>query len=142
MASELAFIDILRDDATIGALVGGTGTSARVYPMERPHKISLPAVTVTLQDIEPNDTKDGVSTLDVEIIKVEYYDSTYKNTTASSGAFHLAETGRTALDRVSGTFSNVEIQSARFTDQDMFTIEINNNLIYVVEHEYSVRVVR
>lgn len=142
MAAELAIIDILRNDATVGALVGGTGTSARVYPYEMPQKANYPAIIVSLEDIEPNDTKDGVSTLDVEFIRIECMDTKFKKTSDSSGSYHIGEAARTALDRTSGTFSSVVIQSIRFDGSDPYTTEINNKVIYVNELTFKVRVIR
>ena len=92
MSAELAVIEILRSDATVGGLVGGTGTSARIYPIERPQTSTLPAITVTPDDIEPSDTKTGVSKLDEEFIQVLYYSSDYNDNK------DLVEAGRVDYD--------------------------------------------
>lgn len=136
MAAELALIDILRDDATIGALVGGTGTSARVYPIERPQTSLFPSITVIPDDIDPSDTKTGVSKLDEEFITVYYYSDTYSSNNSLSVA------GRSALDRNGGTYNGVVVQSIRFEDRDSWVEEIENRVIYVTEHNYKVRVQR
>lgn len=142
MASELAIIDIIRNDSAVGELVGGNGTNARVYPLDVPQKATFPAIVVSMEDIEPYDTKDGVSTLDVEYIKVECMDTTYKNTTKESGSWHIGEAVRAALDRTTGTYSNIVCQSIRFDSSSMFTEDINNKVIYVNEQIYKVRVER
>ena len=132
----IGVIDILRDDATLGALVGGTGTSARVYPIERAQKDGLPAVTVTIDAIEPYDTKSGVSTLDEVQVSVVSYGSTYDSARQTSNAC------RGALDRTSGTYNTEVIQSIQFQDQYTDIEEINNASVYFIEQIYNVRLVR
>jgi len=142
MASELAIIDILRDDATVAGLIGGSGTKARVYPYEMPQKAVYPCVVVSMEDIEPSDTKSGASALDVEYIKVECIDIKFKNSAESSGAYHIAEAVRSALDRTSGTYSAIVCQSIRFLSKSGYMAEINNNILYIQEQTYKVRVKR
>jgi hypothetical protein len=138
MAAELALIDILRDDVTLGALLGGTGTDARVYPFDRAEGSALPAIIVRGQDIEPSDTKDGVSTLDSEFIQVLIQDSNINQLLGT-----IEPRVRTLCDRVSGgTYNTVVIQSSRFEDRDTWSERLDNKEIYTVEHIYKVRVKR
>lgn len=138
MAAEIAVIDILRDDATLGTLLGGTGTSARVYPLERPQGSSMPAILVRGQDIEPSDTKDGASTLDTEFIQVLMYGEDLNQLILT-----IEARVRTLLDRIApGTYNGVVIQSSQFQDRDTFLEAIDNDSKYVVEHIYKVRVKR
>lgn len=132
----IGVIDILRDDATIGSLIGGTGTSARVYPIQRPQNEGLPALTVDVDSTTPHDTKDGVSTLDEVFLTVISYAYDYDD------SLDLASSCRTALDRVSGTFNTEVIQSIQFLNQTTEVEEINNRVIYWTEQEYKVRIVR
>ena len=46
----------LSTNAAVGAIVGGTGQSARIYPMLRPQGAALPAVTYQLIDRPRIDT--------------------------------------------------------------------------------------
>lgn len=142
MASELAVIDILRNNAGTAELIGGIGTNARVYPFDMPQKATFPAIVVSIEDVEPNDTKDGVSALDVEYIKVECMDTTYKNTTNESGTYHIGSAARLALDRISGTYSGIVCQSIRFDSSSIFTETVNNKIVYVEEQIYKIRVER
>jgi hypothetical protein len=138
MAAEIALIDILRDDATLGALLGGIGTSARVYPLERPQGSGLPAILARGQDIEPSDTKDGVSTLDTEFIQVLMYDEDLNQLILT-----IEARVRTLLDRIApGIYNGVTVQSSQFIDRDTFLEQIDNNSFYAVEHIYKVRVKR
>ena len=131
MAAELAIIDILRNNSSVTSLIGGAGTNARIYPYDIPQKAVYPCIVVTLEDIEPSDTKDGVSDLDTEYIKVESIDTKLKDTEKGSGAYHIAEAVRSALDRTSGTYSSVIVQSIQFDNFSGFTAQINNNLLYI-----------
>ena len=132
----IGVIDILRNNANVGARVGGTGANARVYPVHRPQKEPLPAVTIATEDIEPSDTKSGVSALDRLEVRVISYASTYDI------ARLLAEDCRNAIDRVSGTFNGQQIQSIRFLDSFDDVEEIENSLVYFVEQNYNVRLIR
>jgi len=131
MAADIAVIDILLNDANVSGEV-----STRVYPLERPQKTTLPAIMVRLNDVEPNDTKDGVSTLDVEYVGVFIYGATY------SSVYTLSGYVRTALDRYSGTNKTVVVQSSQFYDSSTYVDEIDNNTIYVQEDEYKLRIIR
>lgn len=127
----IGVIDILKTDAPIIARV-----STRVYPIEREEKQPLPALTVSITDIDPSDTKSGVSTLDEESIIVTSYASTFNECKL------LSEECRTALDRVSGTYAGLIIQSAYFLDQFTDFEEINNKKVFFIEQNYKVRVER
>jgi len=131
MAADIAVIDILLNDANVSGEV-----STRVYPLERPQKTTLPAIMVRLNDVEPNDTKDGVSTLDVEYVGVFIYGATY------SSVYTLSGYVRTALDRYAGTNKTVVVQSSQFYDSSTYVDEIDNNTIYVQEDEYKLRIIR
>jgi hypothetical protein len=132
----IGVIDILRTDANVAARIGGAGNSARVYPMERKQGSTLPALTVEVTDIEPSDTKSGVSRLDEEFTTVTSYADTHE------ACRLLAVDCRTALDRASGTHSGEVIQSVQFlsllTDKEL----INNKKVYFIEQNFKVRVLK
>ena len=132
----IGVIDILRDDASVGARVGGTGTSARVYPNVRAQKGALPAVTVSLTQTEAHDTKDGVSTLDEEYVTVTSYSDDFTE------CRNLAQDCRSALDRASGTYNSQVIQSIQFLDKFTDYEQIENNIVHFIEQNYKVRVLR
>ena len=131
MAADIAVIDILLNDVNVSNQV-----ATRVYPLERPQKSTLPSIMVRVNTTEPNDTKDGVSTLDVEYIGVFIYGKTY------ASVYTLAGYVRTALDRYSGTNKTVVIQSSQYYDSSTYMEEIDNNSIYVQEDEYKIRIIR
>lgn len=133
MAAEIALMDILRDDATLAALVG-----TRCHLLELPQGATLPSIIVRGESIEPSDTKDGVSTLDTEFIQVLMYGQDLNQLILT-----IEARVRTLLDRIAGgTYNGVVIQSSQFQDRDTFLEQIDNNSIYAVEHIYKVRVKR
>ena len=144
MAAEIALMDILRNDAALGAQLGGTGISARVHILERPQKGIFPAIVLRGQDIDPSDTKDGVSTLDTEFIQVLMYGENLETLIQT-----IESRVRTLCDRiVDGTYNDVVIQSSQFLDRDTFLEQFDNTSarlsksVYAVEHIYKVRVKR
>lgn len=133
MAAEIALINILKNDAMLAALIG-----TRVHLLELPQGATLPSILVRGQDIEPSDTKDGVSTLDTEFIQVLMYGQDLNQL-----IIVIEARVRTLLDRIiGGTYNGVVIQSSQFQDRDTFLEQIDNNSIYTVEHIYKVRVKR
>lgn len=133
----IGVINILKVDAPVTARIG-TGADARVYPLEREQEADLPAVTVDQTDIDPSDTKSGVSSLDEEIVTVTSYDSVF------SSCRSLADDCRAALDRASGTHGGVVIQSngIQFLNEFVDKEEVNNAKVFFIEQNYKVRVER
>lgn len=84
------------------------GVTTRTYPNKAPQGTVLPFLVYTVVLTSPNDTKDGVSDLDVIRIQVSVFSNTYAN------AQTLAGSVRTALDRYSGTIQSVVIDSINF----------------------------
>jgi len=127
----IAAIDILLNQSAVTDLVG-----TRIYPMRRNQKDSLPAITIEIENTEPTNVKSQTSTLDSQFINVKSYGSTYKS------ALDLSSAVRTALDRIDGTYNLVEVQSIQFLDEFTDVEEINNNLVYWVEQNYKLRIIR
>lgn len=147
MAAEVAIVGILKGDATLAAELGGVGT-ARVHILRRPQTGAFPAIVIRRQDIEPSDTKDGVSTLDQEYIQVLMYGKEGEST-LNTLILNIEARVRTLLDRVApGTYNGVVIQSSQFIDSDIFEEVVDNTAtrqtssVDVIEHIYKVRVKR
>ena len=123
---EKAIENILTNDAPVVAITTSVNPH-RVPQGENPY----PAITYSRINNEPEDTKDGVSTLDVIRVDVDMWSADY-----ATGK-DLADKVRTALDRASGTFNTRVIQSIRFeTDREFFD---NGAQIYHFNQEYSIR---
>ena len=127
----IGVINVLENDTDVFARVG-----VRIYPMEREQGSALPAISVENTDIEPNDTKDGVSTLDEEFTSVTSFASTYAE------CLLLAAECRTALDRYVGTNQRVVIQQCVYLNEFQNKANINNVRIYFIEQNYKLRIIR
>jgi len=124
-----AIYSILTSDSDINAIVG-----TRVYPQIAAQEAAFPFVVYVLQNIDPSDTKSGVSTLDEVRYDIIVASESYAE------ASDLTNKIRTALDRYSGTVSGVVIDSIQFTDLD-----VNNDPgteTYLTSSEYIIRVKR
>lgn len=122
---EKAIFDILTNDGPVSAI------TTQISPNAIPQNSNFPAITFERISNTPEDTKDGVSTLDVIRIDVDIWDDDY-----STGK-DLADKVRTALDRTSGTFVGRVIQSIRFeTNRELFD---DNLEIHHFNQEYTIR---
>lgn len=126
-----AIYNILSNDTDVAALV-----STRIYPnIVEQDKVDLASVIYKVDNTEPTNTKDGPSTLDVIRVYVwalaEGYDSSH----------NLSEKVRVALDRKSGTFAGVVVDSIMFDsrDEDDYDADLNKHF---VSNVYSIRVRR
>ena len=125
MKTGLAIYDILVNDAGIDALV-----DERIYPNVVRRRAShsgdlFPFIIYDISGDSPGDTKDGVSTLDSVSVMVSGYSKTYNE------ASDLAAAIRTALDRVSGTYNTIVIQSIQFEGyDDLFDDDSGDEGIY------------
>ena len=87
-----------------------------------------------LQNVEPSDTKSGVSTLDEIRYDIVVASETYAE------ASDLTEKIRTALDRYTGTVAGVVIDSIQFQDIDVDNDPATET--FVTSSEYIIRVKR
>lgn len=124
-----AIYSILTSDSDVSAIVGN-----RVYPQIAAQEAAFPFVVYILSDIEPSDTKSGVSTLDEARYEVLAVCETYAEVA------DLTNKIRTALDRYTGTVAGVVIDSIQFTDID--TSNDDKNEVYLTSSEYIIRVKR
>ena len=124
-----AIYSILTSDSDVNAIVG-----TRVYPQIAAQEAAFPFVVYVLQNVDPSDTKSGVSTLDE--VRYDFIVASENYAEASD----LTEKIRTALDRYSGSVAGVVIDSIQFIDLD-----VNNDPgteTYLTSAEYIIRVKR
>jgi hypothetical protein len=124
-----AIYSILTSDSDVNAIVG-----TRVYPQIAAQEAAFPFVVYVLQNVDPSDTKSGVSTFDE--VRYDFIVASENYAEASD----LTEKIRTALDRYSGTVAGVVIDSIQFIDLD-----VNNDPgteTYLTSAEYIIRVKR
>ena len=98
-----AIYDILSNDAPVSGVVG-----TKIYPLRISQNVSSPAISYTTYSNNATDTKSGVSELDQVMFQVSSFDKSYEV------AADLNEKVRTALDRKSGTYGTLEIQSIQY----------------------------
>lgn len=107
-------------------------TSTRIYPEMATQDATYPFIVYSVTDTAPTDIKDGVSPLDVVSVSVMMYAESY------AVALDLAEKVRAALDRMTGIYDGVNVQSAKFSGQSSGDMHLDKH-IFVVEQEYTFR---
>jgi len=131
MESGLAIYNILANDTPVSAIVG-----TRIFPNVAKQTTSFPFIIYDVQSENPTDYKQGVSSLDTDNVMVSCYCKTY------SQASDLAKKIRTALDRVSGTYNGVVIQSIKYDGyNDLFTESSANQGIYRKALQFNLRII-
>ena len=107
-------------------------TSTRIYPEMATQDATYPFIVYSVTDTAPTDIKDGVSPLDVVSVSVMMYAESY------AVALDLSEKVRAALDRMTGIYDGVNVQSAKFNGQSSGNMHLDKH-IFVVEQEYQFR---
>ena len=124
-----ALYNILSNDAEIVAICG-----TRVYPEIADQDAALPFIVYKVSDIQPSGTKSGSSSLDTARVDVYCVSEEYGE------AMTISDEVRSALDRVGGTYTGVNIQSIDFDTAD---VEFDSDQrAYIAEATYNVRVLR
>lgn len=131
MKSGLAIYNLLSNDSDVSDLV-----STRIFPNVAKNTTAFPFIVYDVDSESPTPTKDGVSILDVDTVTVSGYSKTYIQ------ASDLARKIRTALDRKSGTYGGIEVQSIFFTGyDDLFEDEVSDEGIYVKALTFGIRII-
>ena len=131
MNAQFAIMNILQNDAGYSAIVGA-GTSAKIYYDEAVQTKELPFVIIKTNNIVPNDTKSGASTLDEDFVYITHFASTKTQVSAMSLA------ARTALDRNTGTFDSVIVKGIQFRDQISDTERLVDKKVFTEEQLYKI----
>ena len=125
-----AIYSILFNDVDVKTLV-----STRIFPNVAPQTTTFPFIIYDVTGIQPNDTKDGASTLDTNDVMISCYSETY------SQASDLAKKIRIAMDRINeGTYSGEQIQSSQFQSyNDIFDDTSGDAGIYRKALDFEIR---
>lgn len=100
-------------DTAVAAVIG-----AKCYPVVAPQKAAVPFVILSIVNVDPTDTKSGVSTTDVFRIQADSYAASY------DACQDLDKKVRTAIDKFMGTSSGIYIDGVRYlTSQDTYEDE-------------------
>ena len=108
MNAGKAVYGILSANSGVTDLVG-----TRIFPEIAEQEAATPFIVYQLQSVAPEDTHDGPSKLDEVRFEFLCYADTY-DTAADVGV-----KVRAALDRVSGTYNGVNVESVQFNDVDI-----------------------
>jgi len=125
-----AIYNILFDDVDVKTLV-----STRIFPNVAPQTTTFPFIIYDITGVQPNDTKDGSSTLDTNDVMISCYSETY------SQASDLAQKIRVAMDRINeGTYVGEQIQSSQFQSyNDIFDDTSGDAGIYRKALDFEIR---
>ena len=130
MKVGLALYSLLSSNAEVSSVVG-----TRIFPNVAPQTTTFPFIIYEVDGDDPNDTKDGVSTVDVNNITVSCYSKSYSN------ASDLALKIRTALDRQSGTHGGVSIQSIQYDSYNDIFDDNHEDGVYRKAIDFNVRII-
>lgn len=129
MIAGKALYYLLTNDAPISGLV-----STRVFPELADQEQAAPYIVYNIRSNAPSDVQGGPSALDTASVEVNCYAPTY------AVAIELSDAVRTCLDRRSGTYSGVNVQSIQYITEVMDFDEPQR--LYRVMADYEVRVDR
>ena len=126
-----AIYNILSEDTAVASLV-----STRISPNRMAQTSAFPFIVYDVVTDDPDGQKESVATLDSFTIMVSCYDTTY------SGSNRLGNYVRTALDRVSGAYGGIQIQSIDFKYyDDIFDDDSGSDGIFRKALNFQVRVI-
>ena len=108
MNTGKAVYGILSTNSGVTTLVG-----TRIFPEIAEQEAATPFIVYQLQSVAPEDTHDGPSKLDEVRFEFLCYADTYDQ------AADVGVKVRAALDRVSGTYNGVNVESVQFNDVDI-----------------------
>lgn len=124
-----AIFDLLLGDADLRAIVNN-----RIFPEVAQQDAVLPYVVYNISSNEPSDTKREPSKLDTAQVEVNLYSTSY------SDCIDMATHVRAALDRVTGTYSGVNVQSIQYLGEVIDFDEAQR--AYNITSDYDVRISR
>jgi hypothetical protein len=125
-----AIYNILSNNSDIVNLV-----DTRIFPNVAPQTTEFPFIIYDVTGVQPNDTKDGPSTLDTNDVMISCYSETY------SQASDLAKKIRIAMDRIpDAEYATIKIQSSQFQGyNDIFDNTSGDAGIYRKALDFEIR---
>ena len=125
-----AIYSILSNDSDVSTLV-----ETRIFPNVAPQTTEFPFIIYDVTGVQPNDTKDGPSTLDTNDVMISCYSETY------SEASDLAKKIRIAMDRITESeYATIKIQSSQFQSyNDIFDDTSGDSGIYRKALDFEIR---
>jgi hypothetical protein len=125
-----AIYNILSNNTDVVNLV-----DTRIFPNVAPQTTEFPFIIYDVNGVQPNDTKDGPSTLDTNDVMISCYSETY------SQASDLAKKIRIAMDRIpDAEYATIKIQSSQFQGyNDIFDNTSGDAGIYRKALDFEIR---
>ena len=123
-----AIYNILANDTDVSAYVDN-----RIFPDVARTDTTFPFIVYQVNGQTPTLDKDGPSTLDTDSVMISVYSNAYYVATAISNLV------RNALDRKSGTYNTVQIQSIKY---DGYNDNSYGNGVYRKALDFDIRVIR
>lgn len=123
-----AIYNLLKDSATVGAIIGN-----KIYPVIIPERVAYPAVTYSEFSQQFDETKDGPIPNGDHSFEIDIYCE------ENGQGKRLADAIKGVLSWYSGTVNGVSIERIRFLDQsdDLYG---DDKEIFHITQEYSIRV--
>lgn len=115
-------------DSHITAVVG-----QRIFPVHVDQDATLPAIMVTITDMETHDTKTATSTDDILELDLTVYSKSAKQ------GFDIAENIRTSLDNFTGTMGSTTVLSLRFESLNLNHFAGDDTFICASEFRAHIR---
>ena len=128
MNAGIAAYVILTQNTDVTDIVG-----VNIFPEVAEQETATPFVVYQLQSVAPEDTHDGPSKLDEVRFEFLCYADTY------ALAADLGDKVRGALDRVSGTYNGVNVESVQFNDVDIDTIDAPRRFAQVLTFTFRIK---
>jgi len=127
-----AIFNILSNDSAIAAAVG-----TRIFPNVSAPGVGFPFIIYSIDDTNPNNTKNGASITDEVQVQITTFSTTYSETT------DISETIREALDYIAGgTYNGIIVQSISFSDEDDgFNDDILQRGVHTKTQTYRARLI-
>ena len=129
MNAEYAVLKMLLGNTVVTDIVG-----QRVHLDEAPQGERYPLIIIEEENVEPFDSKDGVSVTDHDTIRVFPYAETKATLRL------LAKACRDAIDGATGTFNGYQVVDAKFRNQSSFDELFDNRKVHAKDQEYLVRI--
>ena len=128
MNAGIAAYVILSQNTDVTDIVG-----VNIFPEVAEQETATPFIVYQLQSVAPEDTHDGPSKLDEVRFEFLCYADSY------ALAADLGDKVRGALDRVSGTYNGVNVESIQFNDVDIDTIDAPRRFAQVLTFTFRIK---
>ena len=131
-----ANLSILRTSFPVDCIISNVSLEAmaltKIFPELAPPDIDAPYIVYSVVSNSPSETKNTNGDIDVASIEVYGFQDTYNK------AVDLGVSVRAALDRKTGTYNTIEIQSTNYVNEQMDVNEARK--LWAAIQDYSIRI--